>query len=107
MVVGEADDAGAQANVAGAFGGGGYENFRRSYGFPACRVVLADVSFVKPQHVQPLEQFQVAFQRKGWILAHPMEGRHEDTKLHALGIAVFRACHVLVLPRVASGGLWH
>ena len=85
VVVGEADDAGAQLDVAGALGGGGDEEFGRGDSFPAGAVVLADPGFVVAQVIQPLEGFEVALEAEGGVFAEPVEGGQEDSELHAWG----------------------
>ena len=55
VVVGQADHAGAEADVAGALGGGGHKHFRRGDGFPPGAVMLADVGFIVAQRVEPLD----------------------------------------------------
>ena len=84
MMVGEADHAGAEAEVAGALGGGGHENFRRGDSFPAGAVVFADPGFVKAQVVQPLQQFQIAFQGQGRVFAYSVERGHKNAEFHTL-----------------------
>jgi len=56
VVIGQADDASAQANMAGATCGGGNKHFRRGDSLPAAAVVLADPRFIESQVVQPLDQ---------------------------------------------------
>ena len=85
VVVGEADDAGAELDVAGALGGGGDEEFGRGDGFPAGAVVFADPGFVVAQVVEPLEGLEVALEAEGGVFAQPVEGGQEDSKLHAWG----------------------
>ena len=82
VVVGDADDAGAQLDVLGAVGGHADEDFRRGDGLPAGAVMLADPGLIEAQVVQPLHQFQVAVQGQGWIFAHPVERPHENPELH-------------------------
>ena len=84
VVVWQADDAGAEADVAGAFGRRGHEHLGRGDGFPAGAVVLADPGLVVAEVVEPLEQLEVAFQSQGGILAEPVEGSQEDTKRQPL-----------------------
>ena len=85
MVIGKADDAGAQLDVLGAVGGDADEDFRRGDNFPAGAVMLANPGFVKAEVVEPLHQLQVAFQGKGRVFAGPVERAHKDAKLHAVG----------------------
>ena len=85
VVVGEADDAGAELDVAGAFGGGGDEEFGRGDGLPAGAVVFADPGFVVAQMVEPLEGFKVALEAEGGVFAEPVEGGQKDSELHAWG----------------------
>ena len=84
VVVRQADDPGAEADVAGAFGRRGHEHLGRGDGFPAGAVVLADPGFVVAEVVEPLEQLQVTLQRQGGILAKPVEGSQENTERQPL-----------------------
>ena len=85
VVVGEADHAGAEAEGAGALGGGSHKDFGGGDGFPAGAVVFADPGFVVAQVVEPLQEFQVAFQGEGGVFADAVEGGHKDAELHAGG----------------------
>jgi len=51
-------------------------------------MVLTDPHLIEPQGVQPLHEFQVAFEGQGGILVDVVEGSHEDAKLHS-----FRKSH--------------
>ncbi len=73
-MVGQADDAGAEFDVAGALGGGGDEDFGGGDGFPAGAVVLADPGFVVAELVEQLDQLEVALEGEGGVLAEPVEG---------------------------------
>src|SRR6266511_913868 len=59
-------------------------------------MVFADIGFIEAQHVEPLQDLQVAFQGQGRVFTWPMEGRHEYAELHSGG-----HCHRTILP---SGG---
>ena len=83
VVVGQRDHAGAQADVAGALGGGGDEDLGRRDQLPAGGVVLADPGFVVAELIEPLDQLQVAVDRQRGILAHAVKGRHENAEVHA------------------------
>ena len=83
VVVGQADDAGAEADVAGALRGGGDEDLGRGDQLPAGAVVLADPRFVVTELVEPLEQLEVAVQRQRGVFPDAVEGRHEDSEVHS------------------------
>jgi hypothetical protein len=51
--------------------------------------VLADPHLIESQGIQPLYEFQVAFEGQSGILVDAVKGSHEDTKLHS-----FRKSHV-------------
>ena len=84
MVIGQADDAGAQLDVPGPLRRGGDEDLRRGYRLPAGAVVLSDPGLVEPQVVQPLNRLQVALERESGVVAQLMEGRHEYAEFHSL-----------------------
>ena len=63
MVVGKADYTGAEPDVASALGHGGHEHLWRGDDLPARAVVLANPSLVIAEVVQPLDEFDVPFQR--------------------------------------------
>ena len=83
VMVGQANDAGSQADVPGALGGGGDEYLGRRYRLPTGAMVLTDVSFIKAQGVQPLKQFQVPVQGQCRVFVYTVEGRHENSELHS------------------------
>ena len=85
VVVGQADDAGPQLDVARAFGGGGNEQFGRRDSLPAGAVVLADPGLVVTQVVQPLDQLHVPVHGQGRIFADSVEGPKEYAEFHAFG----------------------
>ena len=85
VVVGQADHAGAEFDVLGAVGGDADENLRGGDDFPAGAVVFADPGFVEAEVVQPLDEFQVAFQGQGGVFAGPVERAHKDAELHTVG----------------------
>ena len=82
VMVGQARDAGAQHDVARALGGVRDHDLGRGDQLPPRRVVLADPDLVVAQVVEPLDQLHVAIDGERRILAHPVEGRQEDTELH-------------------------
>lgn len=84
VVVRQTDDTGAKAEVAGALGRGGHEHLGGGNGFPSGAVMLADPGFVVAEAVEPLEQFEIAFQSQGGILAKPVERIQEDTECQPL-----------------------
>jgi hypothetical protein len=73
-VIGQADNASAQANLAGATCGGGNKHFRRGDSLPAPAVVFADPRFIESQVVQPLDQLSISLQGQGRVLAHSVNG---------------------------------
>ena len=97
VVVGQADDAGAEADLPGAFGRGGDEDFGRGDQLPAGGVVLADPGLVEAEPVEVLDQFEVAVQRQRGVVPDAVEGRHEDSEVHSS-----RSGHVAppLLPRL-------
>jgi hypothetical protein len=84
-MVGQADYAGAQANMACTFCGGGYKYFRRGNRLPPSAVVLTNVGFVETQGIQPLEQLQVSVKSKGGVFARAMERCQENPEFHSFG----------------------
>ena len=70
------------------------KKFMRSHGLKTegRRIVRDDAvaldGWLEAQGIQPLQEFQVPFQRQSRVFAHPVEGRHEDAKFHA-----FLDCH--------------
>ena len=95
VVIGQRDDAGAEADVTGALGGGGDEDLGRGDQFPAGRVMLADPGLVVAELVEPFDQLEVAVDRQRGILADAVKRRHEDAEVHASV-----GCHVV--PRSSS-----
>ena len=85
VVVGQAEDAGAELDVLCALGGGGYEHLRGGNGLPAAAVVLADPCFVIAEPVEPFQELHVALKGEGWVFGGPVEGGHEDAESHAGG----------------------
>jgi hypothetical protein len=62
VVVGQADDAGAEHDFAGPLRRDAHEHFWRSDGLPAGAVVLADPGFVVVKLVEHLDQPHVALE---------------------------------------------
>ena len=85
VVIGQADDPGAELDVPGPLGSGSHEHFRRGNGLPATTMVLTDPGLVEPQIVEPLEQLQIALQAEGRVLSEPVERRQENPELHPCG----------------------
>ena len=83
-MVGEADNAGAQPDMAGALCGGGNEQLRGRDGFPAGAVMLANPGFVITQIVQPLHQFQIPVNGQSWVFADSVKRPQEYAEFHAL-----------------------
>ncbi len=78
VVVGQRDDAGAEADVAGALGRGGDEHLGAGDQFEAARMVLADPRLVIVEPVEMLEQFEVALDRQGRVFVVIVERRQKD-----------------------------
>ena len=78
MVVGQADRAGAEPDVAGALGGDGQEDFRRGDRLPPARVMFADPRLVVAEPVRPRDELQIAFQRQAWA-NRPRRGTAPET----------------------------
>src|SRR5207247_951314 len=85
VVVGDADDAGAEPDALGALAGGGDEDFGAGDGLPAAGVVLAYPGLVVAEVVEPGDDLEVALEREGGVLAGAVKGRHKDAKVHAFG----------------------
>ena len=77
VVVGDADDAGAQPDVPGALRGGRDEDLRRGDDLAAGGVVLADPGLVVAEPVEVRDQLEVALERQGRVVAGRMERRQE------------------------------
>jgi hypothetical protein len=63
VVVGQAADAGAEADGLRALGGGGDHQLRRGDDLPAGAVVFAEPGLIEVQPVQVFDQFEVAVER--------------------------------------------
>src|SRR5262245_45159894 len=83
MVVGQADDAGAQLDAARALGRSGHKHFRGADGLPAGAVVFANIGLIEAQHIEPLDNLQVTFQGQGRVFTWPVEGSHKYAELHS------------------------
>ena len=78
VMVGQRDDAGAEADVLGALGGEGDEDLGRADDLEPGRVMLADPGLVKAELVEPRHQFEVALEALGRVLLVRMERRQKD-----------------------------
>ncbi len=78
VVVGQGDDAGAEADVPGALGGECDEDLGRADDLVAGGMVLADPGLVEAEPVEPLHQLQIALQALGRVLLVRMERRQKD-----------------------------
>ena len=78
MVVGQRNDAGAEADVLGTLGGEGDEDFGRADDLEPRRMMLADPGLVKAEFVEPRYQFEVALEALGRVFLVRMERRQED-----------------------------
>jgi hypothetical protein len=92
VVVGQRNDAGAEADVFGAFGGGGDEDLGAGDDLEAAGVVLADPGLLIVQRVQVLEQFHIPFQGQNGVFRQAVERREEDAaaKVGHVGAPVVR-----------------
>src|SRR5947209_1557732 len=97
MVVGQADDARAQLDMSGTLCGSGDKHFRRSDGFPASAVVLADPGLIKAEIIEPLQQLQVTLKGQRGVFTKRVEGGHENAKLQSR-----RKCHGVPSPFLIS-----
>ena len=85
VMIRQADHAGAQLDAVGALRRRGDEHLRRGDNLPAGAVVLADPGFVKPQLVQPFDEFKIALHSQRGVFANAVERAEEYAKLHSLG----------------------
>src|SRR5260370_27860287 len=100
MMVGQRDDACAEADVARALGSGGQEHLRAGDDLEAAGVMLADPGLVIVQPVEMLDHLHVAVDRQGRVLAQRMEGREKDAGAE---IAVlYRTLHGALPQRFAA-----
>ena len=90
MVVGQRDDAGAELDALGAFGGRRQEHLRRGDHLPAGRVVLAAPEFIVAELVEVLREVEVAAE-----LQHRM---FADGVMRGQKCAKADAGHEVVLP---------
>jgi hypothetical protein len=81
MVIRQAGDAGAEANVPRALDCRADEHLGGGDDLPAGGVVLADPGLVVAEVVEPLEEFHVARHGERRVLAHAVERRQEDAEL--------------------------
>ena len=84
MVVRQAGDARTELDVLGAVGGDADDDLGRGDDLPARRVVLADPRLVVAEGVEPLDQFQVAVERQGGVVADAVERGEEDAEAQAV-----------------------
>ncbi len=82
VVVRQAHHAGAEADVPGAFGGDGEEQFGGGDELPPGAVMLADPRLVEAERIGVLDQLQVPLEREGRVLAGLVEGRQEHAEGH-------------------------
>jgi len=80
VVIGQRRDAGAEFDVARAFGDRRDEELGARDQFEAGRMMLADPGFVVTELVHPLDEFDIAFEREGRIFIERMEGRDEGAE---------------------------
>ena len=85
VVVGQRDDPGAEADVAGALGRGGDEHLGTGDQLEPARMVLADPGFVIVQPVEMLQQLHVTMEGEGGVLLHAVERCEEDAAAQIIG----------------------
>src|SRR5262245_13664479 len=110
IVVGQARDASAQLDAARALGSSGHKHFRGTNSLPASTVVFADIGLIETQHVEPLDDLQVTFQGQGRVFTRPVEGSHEDAKLHSrwYGHSTFSfRANDNCQPSIIFGAMWY
>jgi hypothetical protein len=78
VVVGQRDDAGAEADVAGALGGEGDKDLGGRDDLEPGRMVLADPRLVKAKPVEPDHQLEIALEALGRVLLIGMKRRQKD-----------------------------
>ena len=78
VVVGQGHDAGAEADMAGALGGGGDEHLGRGDDLEPAGMMLADPGLVIAEPVEVLDELEVALDGEGRIFLERVEGREED-----------------------------
>src|SRR5437016_3408279 len=82
MVVGQRDHARPELDMTRPSGRRRYEYLRRCNRLPPGTVVLTYPGFVVAQGVELLNELEVAFESKRWILAQRVERSQEDAELH-------------------------
>ena len=80
VVVGQRDDAGAEADMAGPLGGGGDEQFRAGDDLEPAGMVLADPDLVVVEPVEMLDQFHIPVEAGGRVLVHRVKRSEEDSE---------------------------
>src|SRR5262249_49410871 len=78
VVVGQRNDAGAEADVSGALGGEGDEDLGRADDLEARRMGLAGPRLLKAKPTEPRYQLEVSLEALGRILLVRMERRQKD-----------------------------
>ena len=106
VVVGQRHDAGAEADVAGALGGGGDKHLGAGNDLETRRMVLADPGLVVVEPVEMLQQLHVAVDRQQRVLVQGMEGGEEDAGLQVSVVhgawassRVSRSAGIVAIPR--------
>src|SRR5262249_27589288 len=97
MMVGQADDTSAKFDMARTLSGSSNKDFRRSNGFPASAVVLANPCLIKVEIIEPLQQFQVTLNSQGGVFTKRVERGHENAELQSR-----RKCHGTPSPFLIS-----
>ena len=78
VMVGQRNDAGAKADVFGAFGGKGDKDLGRADDLETGGVVFADPRLVKAELVEPRHQLEIALQALSRVLLVRVERRQKD-----------------------------
>jgi hypothetical protein len=68
----------------GAVGGDADKHLRRCNYFPAGRVMLPDPRLIVAEVIEPLDQLQIAIQRKGRVVPRPVKRRQKYPEAQAV-----------------------
>ena len=94
IMIREADDTGAQLNMARPFSRHGHEDFRRSADLRSRRMMFAEPRFVIAAAIEPLNELKIALQRERRIDAWLMERCQKDAKTKPMRHAYSSRRHV-------------
>ena len=95
VVVGERDDARAEADVMGLLAGGSQEHLRRGDHLPAARVVLATPELLEAESVEMRRELDVALELEHRVLAQRVVRGDEGAELETSHDRHPRKAHVL------------